>query len=41
MNVADLKIKNVLNRYIPLYIGMPVVLRLKNISTDLKVMNGS
>ncbi|PBK58944.1 hypothetical protein ARMSODRAFT_851907, partial [Armillaria solidipes] len=27
--------------YIPFYIGMPVILRSRNISTDLKVTNGA
>jgi hypothetical protein len=35
------KIQDVLPGFVPLYIGMPVVLKSKNISTDLRITNGS
>lgn len=41
LNLTSAKIQNALPGFIPLYVGMPVVLRMKNISTDLGITNGS
>jgi hypothetical protein len=40
LDMSSSKIKDSLPGYIPLYIGMPIVLKNKNISTDLGIMNG-
>jgi hypothetical protein len=41
LNMSSSKVRDGLPGFIPLYTGMPVVLRTKNISTDLGIMNGS
>ena len=41
LNLTSSKIQNALPGFVPLYVGMPVVLRTKNISTDLGITNGS
>lgn len=41
MNFNNIKASNPLPGVVPLYIGMPVILRGRNISTDLGVTNGS
>ena len=41
LNLADFSLEGALPGFIPLYIGMPVILRNHNISTELGVTNGS
>ena len=41
LNMSSSKLKDALPGFIPLYISMPIVLRSKNISTDLGITNGS
>ncbi|KAG1906523.1 uncharacterized protein F5891DRAFT_941200, partial [Suillus fuscotomentosus] len=41
MDFSSVKASNSLPGVIPLYVGMPVILRLRNISTDLRITNGS
>jgi len=41
LNMSSVKLQNTLPGFVPLYIGMPVVLKTKNISTDLGITNGS
>ena len=41
MDFSSAKVKQTLPGFVPLYIGMPVVLRTKNLSTDLGIMNGA
>lgn len=41
LNFSNIKATNSLPGIIPLYVGMPVILRARNISTDLGVTNGS
>jgi len=41
MNFSSSKNQGALPGFIPLFIGMPVILRSRNISTDLKITNGS
>ncbi|KAF9069546.1 hypothetical protein BDP27DRAFT_1172568, partial [Rhodocollybia butyracea] len=41
LETASSKIRNSLPGYLPLYIGMPVVLRNKNIDTNLGITNGA
>jgi len=41
LNLTSSKLQNALPGFVPLYVGMPVVLRMKNISTDLGITNGS
>lgn len=41
LNLNGSKIKQALPGYVPLYVGMPVILRERNISTELKINNGS
>ena len=41
LNLADFSSEGALPRFIPLFIGMPVILRNRNISTKLRVTNGS
>ena len=41
MDVTALNKVGALPAFSPLYIGMPVILRGRNISTDLKITNGS
>ena len=40
LNLSSSKLQNALPGFIPLYIGMPAVLRMRNISTDLGITNG-
>lgn len=35
------KFQQLLPGFLPLYIGMPIILRMRNLSTDLKITNGS
>jgi hypothetical protein len=39
--MSSSKLKNALPGFIPLYIGMPVVLKCNNISTELGITNGA
>ena len=41
LNMSSSKLKDSLPGFIPLYVGMPIVLRSKNISMDLGITNGS
>ena len=41
LNMTSVKFQNVLPGFVPLYVGMPIVLKTKNISTDLGITNGS
>ncbi|KAG2749905.1 hypothetical protein P692DRAFT_201712236, partial [Suillus brevipes Sb2] len=41
MNFNNVKASNPLPGLVPLYVGMPVILRGRNISTDLGITNGS
>ena len=41
LNVADFSSEGTLPGLIPLYVGMPVILRNRNISTELSITNGS
>lgn len=41
MNMTKLTADGALPGYIPLYVGMPVILRHRNISTELGITNGS
>jgi hypothetical protein len=41
MNVCRMTAEGALPGFLPLYIGMPVILRHRNISTELRVTNGS
>ena len=41
MDMSSSKMKDCLPGFVPLYIGMPIVLKCKNISTDLGITNGS
>ena len=41
LDMSSSKIKDALPGFLPLYIGMPIVLKCKNISTDLGITNGS
>ncbi|KDQ05684.1 hypothetical protein BOTBODRAFT_122384, partial [Botryobasidium botryosum FD-172 SS1] len=41
LNFSSSKNKNALPGFIPLYVGMPVILKGTNISVDLKLTNGS
>ena len=41
LNVCGLSREGALPGYIPLYVGMPVILRYKNVSTELGITNGS
>jgi hypothetical protein len=41
LNLTSSRLQNALPGFVPLYVGMPVVLRMKNISTDLGITNGS
>lgn len=41
LDFASAKFQRSLPGFLPLYIGMPVILRTKNLSTDLKITNGS
>ena len=40
LNMSSSKVKDSLPGFIPLYIGMPIILKSKNISTDLGITNG-
>lgn len=40
-NFSSSKNQGALPGFVPLYIGMPVILRTRNLSTDLKITNGS
>ena len=41
LNITSIKDSHALPGYISLYVGMPIILRDKNLSTDLKITNGS
>jgi hypothetical protein len=41
MNMLKLTTKGALPGFVPLYVGMPVILRHKNITTELRITNGS
>ena len=41
LNITSMKDSHALPGYISLYIGMPIILRDKNLSTDLKITNGA
>jgi len=41
LNITSSKLQKALPGFVPVYVGMPVVLRMKNISTDLSITNGS
>ncbi|KAF9779876.1 hypothetical protein BJ322DRAFT_1012819, partial [Thelephora terrestris] len=41
LNLADFSSEGALPGLIPLYVGMPVILRNRNISTELGITNGS
>jgi PIF1-like helicase len=41
LNLTSSKIKDALPGFVPLYVGMPVILRMRNLSTDLGITNGS
>jgi hypothetical protein len=41
LDMSSSKLKDALPGFLPLYIGMPVILKCKNISTDLGITNGS
>ena len=41
MDFSSSKLKQTLPGFIPLYIGMPIVLCVKNISTELGIANGA
>ena len=41
MDFSSSKLKQTLPGFIPLYIGMPIVLHIKNISTELGIENGA
>ena len=41
LNMSSVKLQNTLPGFVPLYVGMPVMLKTKNISTDLGITNGS
>jgi hypothetical protein len=41
LDLSSSNIKDALPGFLPLYIGMPVILKCKNISTDLGITNGS
>ena len=41
MNMSKLTAEGALPGFVPLYVGMPVILHHKNISTELRVTNGS
>ncbi|PPQ75766.1 hypothetical protein CVT24_002642 [Panaeolus cyanescens] len=41
LDLSGSRVQHSLPGFVPLYIGMPVVLRLKNLSTDLKITNGA
>src|SRR6267378_3676390 len=40
-NFSSSKNQGALPGFVPLFIGMPIILRTRNISTDLKITNGS
>jgi hypothetical protein len=41
INMSKLTAEGALPGFVPLYVGMPVILCHKNISTELRVTNGS
>lgn len=41
LNVTSSKLQKALPGFVPVYVGMPVVLHMKNISTDFGITNGS
>ena len=41
LNLSSSTIKGALPNFIPLYIGMPVILRMRNLSTELGITNGA
>ena len=41
LNLADFSSEGALPGFIPLYVGMPVILRNRNVSTELGITNGS
>jgi hypothetical protein len=41
LNMSSSKLRDALPGFISLYVSMPIILRLKNISTDLGITNGS
>jgi len=41
LNMSSAKVRDALPGFVPLYVGMPVILRMKNLSTDLSITNGA
>ena len=41
LNMTSSRLQHVLPSFLPLYVGMPVILKTKNISTELGIMNSS
>lgn len=41
LDLSSSKLQRLLPGFLPVYVGMPVILRMKNLSTDLGITNGS